>query len=199
MAIKGLKDLHYAIITSENDSETVYGEVKPFGPAMALSIQPTINRANLRADDGVLFTDSAKGAITVSVNTAYLEKEVEADILGKTIHENGTISDNVEDDAPYIAIGGRALNARGGYDYFWLYRVKLAPSEENLETLQETPTYQTPNLTGEAIPRIHDGEEKTKAWDQDPSIEDKSIFENWFNEVIDKDWTSNGAGGGVEG
>lgn len=198
MAIKGLKDLHYAIITSENNDETVYGEVKPFGPAMALNLQPTINRGNLRADDGVLFSDSAKGPITVAVNTAYLEKEVEADVLGKTIHPNGGISDNVNDDPPYIAIGGRALSARGGYEYFWVYRVKLAPAEENKETLQETPTYQTPNLTGEAVPRLNDGEEKFKLWDGDESVTDKTIFDEWFNTVIDKDWTPNG-GGGVEG
>src|SRR5690625_189967 len=198
MAIKGLKDLHYAIITSENNDETVYGEVKPFGPAMALNLQPTINRGNLRADDGVLFIESEKRAITVAVNTAYSEKEVEADVLGKTIHPNGGISDNVNDDPPYIAIGGRALSARGGYEYFWVYRVKLAPAEENKETLQETPTYQTPNLTGEAVPRLNDGEEKFKLWDGDESVTDKTIFDEWFNTVIGKDWTPNG-GGGVEG
>ena len=190
MAVKGLSDLHYTVITKEDATQTVYGEVKPFGPAMALNIQPSINRANLRADDGVLFSDASKGPIAVSVNTAYLEKEVEAEVLGKTIHENGLISDNVNDDAPYIAIGGRAANARGGYEYFWLYRVKLAPAEENKETKQDTPTYQTPNLTGEAIPRIHDGEEKAKLWDGDPSVTDKSIFEKWFDEVIDLNWVA---------
>lgn len=188
MAIKGLKDLHYAVITEENNENTIYDEVKPLGPAMALNLVPSINRGNLRADDGVLFSDAAKGPIAVTLNTAYLEKEVEADILGKTIHPNGTISDNVNDNPPYIAIGGRALNARGGYEYFWVYRVKLAPAEDNKETQQETPTYQTPNLSGEAIPRIHDGEEKMKLWDQDPTVEDKKIFDEWFNEVIDKNW-----------
>lgn len=188
MAIKGLKNLHYAIITKEDDSQTVYSEVKPFGPAMALNIQPSINRSNLRADDAVLFSDSAKGPIAVTVNTAYLEKEVEADVLGKTIHANGLISDNINDEAPYIAIGGEAASARGGSEFFWLYRVKLAPAEENKETKQETPTYQTPNLTGEAIPRIHDGEEKVKAWSEDSDIVDKKIFDQWFDEVIDKDY-----------
>lgn len=185
MAIKGLKNLHYAIITSESKTETTYSEVKPLGPAMALNIQPSINRANLRADDGVLFSDSSKGPIAVTLNTAYLEKEVEADILGKTIHPNGLISDNVNDDAPYIAIGGEAASARGGSEFFWLYRVKLAPAEENKETKQETPNYQTPNLTGEAIPRMHDGEEKAKVWDGDETVTDKSIFTKWFEEVID--------------
>jgi phi13 family phage major tail protein len=186
MAIKGLKDLHYAVITEENETETIYGEPKKLGPAMALNLVPSINRGNLRAEDGVIFTDAAKGPIAVTLNTAYLEKEVEADILGKTIHPNGTISDNVNDNPPYIAIGGRALSARGGYEYFWVYRVKMAPAEDNKETLQETPTYQTPNLTGEAIQRTHDGEEKIKIWDEDPTVVDKGIFDKWFDEVIDK-------------
>lgn len=188
MAIKGLKDLHYAVISAENETTTTYGEVKPLGPAMALGLAPTVNTANLRADDKVLFSDSAKGPMTVTLNTAYLPKEVEADILGKTVHENGGISDNANDSPPYVAIGGRAENAQGGYDYFWIYRIKFAPGEENMETKQETPAYQTPNLSGQGLPRLHDGEEKFKAWSEDPDITDKSMFEEWFNEVVDKDW-----------
>jgi phi13 family phage major tail protein len=189
MAIKGLKNLHYAVITAETKEATTYGEVKPLGPAMALNMQPTINRSNLRADDSVLFTDSAKGPITVTLNTAFLETEVEAEILGKTIHSNGLMSDNVGDVAPYIAIGGESESARGGSEFFWLYRVKLAPAEENRETGQETPTYQTRSLSGEAIPRLNDGEEKVKAWNQDPNITDKTVFDDWFSTVIDKDYT----------
>lgn len=188
MAIKGLKDLVYAKITKEDKAETVYDEVKPLGPAMALNLAPSINRANLRADDAVLFSDAAKGPIAVTLNTAYLEEEVEADILGKELDENGGLTDAVDDDPPYIAIGGRAESARGGYEYFWIYRIKLAPAEENKETKQETPTYQTPNLSGEALPRLHDGAEKYKLWDGNPKITDQSIFDEWFNEVIDKNW-----------
>lgn len=188
MAIIGLKDLHYAVITSENETETVYGEVKRLGPAMSLNLAPTFNRANLRADDKVLFSEAAKGAIQVTLNTAYLSPEVEAEILGKTVHANGLISDNANDRPPYIAIGGMAENARGGYDYFWIYRVQLTPAEQNMETKQETPSFQTPNLSGEALPRLHDGEEKVKAWSEDPNIADKTIFDEWFEKVIDKNW-----------
>lgn len=190
MAIKGLKNLVYAKITEENETVTTYNDIKRLGPAMALGIVPSVNRSNLRADDGVIFSDSSKGAVAVTLNTAYLEKAVEADLLGKTVHENGLISDNKGDEAPYVAIGGMAKSARGGYEFFWIYRVKFAPAEENKETEQETPAYQTPNLTGEAIPRLHDGEERTKLWDGDESVTDKTIFEEWFNEVIDKDWVA---------
>jgi|SRR5699024_3539479 len=188
MAIKGLKDLHYAIIESEDDKKTEYGEVKPFGPAMAINLQPSINRGNLRADDKVLFSDAAKGPIAVTVNTAYLEEEVEADVLGKELDNNGGITDGANDDPPYIAIGGRAASARGGYEYFWIFRVKLAPAEENKETKQETPAYQTPNLSGEALPRLHDEAEKYKLWDGSEKLENKEIIESWFDEVVDQDW-----------
>lgn len=188
MAIMGLKDLHYAKVTKESKETTTYSEVKPLGPARALNLAPSVNRANLRADDAVLFSDSSKGPTAVTLNTAYLEKEVEADILGKIVDENGGILDSADDQAPYIAIGGRALNARGGYDYFWIYRVKLAPAEENRETKEETPAYQTPNLTGESIPRLNDGYEKYKMWDQDEGVIDKTVFDDWFKEVIDSSW-----------
>lgn len=188
MAIKGLKDLVYAKITQEDKTATTYSEVKPLGPAMALNLAPSINRGNLRADDQVLFSDAAKGPIAVTLNTAYLEEEVEADVLGKELDENGGLTDAVDDDPPYIAIGGRAESARGGYEYFWIYRVKLAPAEENKQTKEETPTYQTPNLSGEALPRLHDGLEKYKMWDQSEKVTDKTIFDEWLNEVIDKNW-----------
>ncbi len=188
MALKGLKNLHYAIIKEENDEETIYGEVKKLGPARTFNIQPTINSSNLRADDGVLFSDSAKGASTVTLNTAYLEAEVEADILGKKVDERGGIVDSNDDNAPYVAIGGQALSARDGYEWFWVYRIKFAPGEENKETLEETPSYQTPNLSGEALPRLHDGKERYKLWDKDPNIKDESIFDEWFDEVVDPEY-----------
>jgi|SRR5690625_1439643 len=192
MAIKGLKDLHYAIITEENKEETVYGDVKPLGPARTFNIQPSVNSANLRADDTVLFSDSAKGPSAITLNTAYLDAEVEADILGKSLDSRGGVADNASDDAPYVAIGGRALSARGNgtYEWFWVYRIKFAPGEENKETLEETPAYQTPNLTGEAVPRLNDGEERYKLWDGNPELEeeDKAIFDEWFDEVVDKNW-----------
>lgn len=192
MAIIGLKDLHYAKIESESDKETEYGEVKRLGPAMALNIEPNINSANLRADDKVLFTESAKDATALELNTAYLEDEVEADILGKEVDEHGGIVDSNDDKAPYIAIAGRAESARGGYEWFWIYRTKFTPGEENKETKQDTPEYQTPNLTGEALPRLHDGRERYKLWDKNEKIEDDSIFDNWFEEVIEPDWSESG-------
>lgn len=192
MAIKGLKDLHYAVISEENNEATTYGEVKPLGPARAFSIAPSVNRANLRADDAVLFSDTAKGPSTITLDTAYLDAEVEAELLGKSLDDMGGVTDGSEDDAPYVAVGGKALTARGGYEFFWVYRIKFAPGEENKETLDETPSYQTPNLTGESVPRLHDRKERYKLWEENPNISEgnKAIFDEWFDEVIDNTWVA---------
>lgn len=196
MAVIGLKDLHYAKIESESKKETEYSEVKPFGPAMALNLSPSSNDEDLYADDAVLFSESSKGPTTVEVNTAYLEEEVEADVLGKQIDDNGGIVDSNDDQPPYIAIGGKAKSARGGYEWFWIYRVKLKPGEDNKSTKQDTPEYQTPSLEGKSLPRLHDGREKYKLWDQNEKLKDgeSGIFDNWFDEVIDPDWKEDNSG-----
>ncbi len=188
MAIVGLKGLHYALITKESKEETTYSEVKELGPAIALGLTPAVNSENLRADDGILFTESAKGATAVTLNTAYLDEGVEAEILGKTLDEHGGILDSMDDNAPYIAIGGKAKSARGGYEWFWIYRIKLTPGEESKNTSEETPEYQTPTLEGESLPRLNDGAERYKLWDGNETITEEGIFDEWFNEVIDPDW-----------
>lgn len=185
MAILGLKDLVYAVITEENKEETIYGEAKPLGPARAFNLVPSINRAGLNADDAPLFSDVSKGPSAITLDTAYIDNTVEADVLGKKLDKNGGVVDSAEDEAPYIAVGGRSLNARGGYDYFWVYRIKFAPSDENRATKEETPEYQTPTLTGEAIPRLHDGLERYKVWENNPDITDKTVFDTWFKKVTE--------------
>lgn len=196
MAIIGLKELHYAIIENEDKSETEYGDVKELGPAISLSLDPSSNDEDLYADDAVLFSESAKGATTVELNTAYLENKVEADVLGKEIDKFGGIIDSKDDKPPYIAIGGKAETAQGGYEHFWIYRVKLAPNEESKETKGDTPEYQTPTISGKSLPRLHDGREKYKLWDQNEKIkdEDSKVFDNWFEEVIDPDWEDDTSG-----
>lgn len=190
MAILGLKNLSYAVIESENKEATTYGEVKDLGPAISFGMTPEVNSENLSADDAILFTESSKGATAIEINTAFIEAEVEAELLGKTLDSNGGILDNKDDTAPYIAIGGQAKSARGGYEWFWVYRVKLTPGEDSKQTEGDTPEFQTPILTGEALPRLHDGSERYKLWDKGEEIEADSIFSDWFEKVIDADWTA---------
>lgn len=188
MATYGLLDLHYAIIESEDSSGTTYGEVKPIAPAMNVGITRTVNRANLRGDNAVRYTAASKGPATITLGTTELPKQVEADLLGKTIAPNGLLVEGDDDKPPYVAIGFRADDARGGYLYVWLYRVQFSVGESTYETKQETPAYQAPVLTGESIPRLDNGKREAALWDGDPDVTDSTIFDEWFTTVVDENW-----------
>lgn len=196
MATYGLLDLHYAKIESEDQDSTTYGEVKPIAPAMDVGIQRTVNTANLRGDNTVKYTASSKAPATITLNVTELPKQVEADLLGKKIAENGLLIESDEDEAPYVAFGFKANDARGGFKYIWLYRVKFNVGESTYATKQETPEFNNPTLTGTSIGRLHDGAREASLWDGDESVTDQTIFDEWFNKVIDLDFPGDG---GAEG
>jgi len=188
MATYGLLDLHYAKIESEDQDSTTYGEVKPIAPAMDVGIQRTVNTANLRGNNNVLYTASSKAPATITLNVTELPKEVEADLLGKTIADNGLLVEGDNDEAPYVAFGFKANDARGGFKYVWLYRVQFSVGESTYATKQETPEFNNPTLTGTSIGRLNDGLREAALWDGDDSVTDPKIFDEWFNDVVDPDW-----------
>lgn len=182
MATIGLKDIYYAIVLSDNEEGTTYDTPKKFAPAMNLTYTPTYNRANLRGDDKVIATAASKGVTTVSLGLTELTKEAQVDVLGATVASDGGILEGANDRPKDVALLYRAEKANGSYRYDVIYKVQFSPSEEALATKEETPTFSTPTLTGEAIPRLSDGWEKKK-FDQDDEEIDPSVFTNFFNAV----------------
>lgn len=195
MATVGLRDLHYAKITNDADTGTEYGEIKKIAGAITANMSTAYNTANLRADDGVVATAEAKGVTTVTLNTSDLSKAVKADLLGQTINEDGVLIEGDHDVAPYVAIGWRSEKANGEFRYVWLYKGKFHLPEENYETKQETPAFQTPTLNGQFIARQSDKERKAEVDSDDEEIS-QSVIDNWFNAVYEG---STNGGGGVEG
>ncbi len=183
MATIGLKDVYYAVIlTDEEGGGTTYETPKKFSPAMNLTYTPTYNRANLRGDDRVVATASSKGATTVSVGLTDLTPDAKVDVLGMTIASDGGVLEGASDRPKDVALLYRAEKANGKYRYDVIYKVQFNPSEESLETKQETPTFSTPTLNGEAIPRLSDGFEK-KSYSEDDENVDPTVFTNFFSAV----------------
>ncbi|NIK10925.1 major tail protein [Alkalibacillus almallahensis] len=181
MATIGLKDIYYAIITDDTDTAgTTYGEPKRMGGAMTANIQPTFNSADLRSDDGVAETAESRGVTTVSVNTDDLSPEVQSDIYGKKINNDGALVDSQDDRPPYLALMFRAEKANGSYRYTVLYRGKFTPPEINYETKQETPAFQTPTTEGRFLPRKSDGKFGAQVDEDDDNV-DATITDSWFD------------------
>ncbi|WP_277679544.1 major tail protein [Gracilibacillus dipsosauri] len=185
MATIGLKDIYYALITSDDDTGTVYGTPKKMGKAMTANIQPTYNTADLRADDGVADTAESRGVTTVSLQTDDLSKEVQADLFGKKINNDGALTDSEDDKSPYVALMFRSEKANGYYRYTVLYKGKFTPPAKNYETKQETPVFQTPTTEGRFLRRASDrliGQEL----DEDDDTITPTIFDTFFDSVYEE-------------
>src|SRR5690625_5448773 len=143
MATIGLRDVYFAPILNDSKEETTYDTPIRIGGAMQANIQPQFNTADLRADDGVVATAEARGVTTVSVGVDELSKEAQAVIFGKNINADGVLVDSQDDRPPYGALMFRSEKANNAYRYVVLYKGKFSLPEEDYETKQETPAFQT--------------------------------------------------------
>jgi len=178
----GLRDLHYAILTQDDAMGVAYEDPVKIAGAISATITPTVNTETLFADDGPSETASALGEITVELQVKDLPLPVQAALLGHDL-ENGVLIRNADDNAPYVALGFRSLKSNGKYRYVWLYKGKFAPPEQQYQTKEDTPAFQTPTITGTFVKREYDD-----AW-QAVGDEDEPGFTagaTWFDAVYEK-------------
>lgn len=197
MATIGLKDIYFAPILEDGENGTTYDDPIKIGRAIQANVQPQTNTADLRADDAVAETAESRGPIVVSVGVDDLDKEAQATLFGMGINKDGVLVDNINDRAPYGALMFRSEKANGYYRYVVLYKGKFTLPEEDYETKQETPAFQTPTVEGRFISRRSDGAYRSIV-DEDDDDVDESIIDRWFEAPYEPSG-NDGNVGGVEG
>jgi len=149
-ATTGIKSLVYAVMTDEN-TET-YGVVKQGSPLINLKFSPKTDKATLYADNRAVESATVIGDIDVSIETQDMPLEMQADFFGHVIDATkGTLTYNIGDQAPYLAIGYQRTKANGKNRYVWLFKVKFEDIEEEGKTSGDKVEFQTPNVSGSAI------------------------------------------------
>lgn len=176
----GMDMIHYAKMTDE-DQET-YDTPKPIPGARTGTISPTTNMETLYADDQAWETASALGDIGVELNVADLPQDVLADLLGATVDSNGVLVQSASDVAPYVALGFRSQKSNGKYRYYWFYKGKFQPNEESFQTKEDSPSFQTPTISGTFISRQTDKKWRARV-DEDGESVSASVITDWFKNV----------------
>ena len=149
-ATTGIKKLVYAIMTDEV-LET-YAAVKPAPPLINIKITPKVDSTTLYADNQAVETATSMGDIAVDFETQDMPLEVQADFFGHVLDPlEGTMIYNVNDKAPYIALGYQRTKGNGKNRYVWLYKVKFQEIAEEGVTQADKVTFQTPKVVGVGI------------------------------------------------
>jgi phi13 family phage major tail protein len=164
----GFDQLFYAVMTDE-EAEIYAAPVRLPG-ARTMTLTPSVESEDLTGDDMIYHTEDALNFYDIELNIAELDTADQAALLGKTIDANGGIIDSTNDVAPYVALLYRRRMANKKYRYTVIYKTKFAPSEEAAETRGTTPVFQTPTISGKAIPLASNSEFRRVYTEGDPGV-----------------------------
>ena len=173
MALIGLKNLYYAVISSDTDSGTTYGTPVKLGNAVSVDINPSINKTQLHGDDMAVATDIAFGEVTVTIETTDISLSNMASLLGSA-YTSDSLTAASSDNAPYVGISFESLKHDGGVRCVKLLKGKFAPSQETINTKGENLEYQVPKIEGTFVARQSDG-----AWKIIKDVASESDASTW--------------------
>lgn len=180
----GLKNLHYAILTSDTVEGVEYQAPKRLESAINLDIQDNTDQVTFYSDDKVEQVINAYAGKEVTLELGYLPNELEAAITGNTYNaETGMFSQDVNAVAPEVALIFEAPKSNGASRYGVLYKGVFAVEGETYATKEDNVEGQTVTLKGIFMPLTFNGKPSAKL-DTDVEASDTTAKTNWFKQVI---------------
>lgn len=173
MAKIGVKKLVAFPLTTDTDTETTYGTAVRLAPLIKLELTPNTVEGSLYGDDDVVYSNFGMTGYKITIDTADLMPEHVNLLLGHKKDTANGITVNSNDEGQAVGLAFESKRADGNTEYVVLYKVKFSPSSESYETKGENITYQTPQLTGTALPRKKDGDIKY-------TVIAKTAPESWY-------------------
>ena len=152
MAKIGLNNLWYSKLTEAVDGTPSYDGAKSFGKAVSCNVSISNNSATLYADDSLQESDTSfqNGTVTLGVDDD--RESTFADVLGHAIDAEGKVTRNVNDVAPYVALGRiivKMVNNVRLYKVEILYKVKFSEPSQEENTKGESVEFSTPSIEGQ--------------------------------------------------
>lgn len=151
MAKIGLNNLWYAKLTEAEDGTPNYGGAKSFGKAISANVSISNNSATLYADDVLAESDTSFQSGTVTLGVDDDREATFADLLGHEITEEGNVTRNANDTAPWVGLGRIVVKMVGNvrsYKVEILNKVKFSEPSQEDQTKGESVEFSTPEIEG---------------------------------------------------
>ena len=155
----GFKNLYAAVMDETTDTDGgVVTYQTPFKISNAITggFTPQTSEASLYSDDTQSDYISNITGYDITLNTRDLIPAIEAKLLGLDVDANGGISHTSRANAPYGALMFESDMSDGKTEFNVFFNVKFNPVQKDVSTKGENIEFQTPSITGRAIPRIAD-------------------------------------------
>lgn len=179
--IAGFSSPHIALLIADSAEAITYEKPEKLARGVKATVDPKTSSDKTYSDDVVedIFNDFESIDVGLDINT--LSNADRAKIQGSTI-VNGMLLESKNDEAPFLALGFKALKTNGKYRYVWLLKGKFALASDDYETQKEKRDPKTQSLKAEFVPREKDGYWRLMVDEDDEGV-DPDIITNWFTEV----------------
>lgn len=182
MAFVGLRDLHFAVLLTDDAAGATYETPEKISGAITAKLNPNTASGTLFGDDGPMVTATSLGEIELELNVTDLKNSTQAKLLGHTVDAKGILLRKASDVPPYVAVGYRSLKDNGEYRYTWLCKGKFKEPEQSHETKTNDVNFQTPTISGSFLRREFD-DLWQKTIDSDDELYEAGTGTAWFTSV----------------
>lgn len=185
----GCKDIYIAIVNKNTATE--YATATPIKLGRALNAKVTTKKTveSTESDDTIEETFESFDSIEIEFDVNKLSPEQKAILRGAT-YEDGFLINNVDDQAKEVAIGWRARQTNGKYEFIWYYCGKFNSGwDDQYETNGKKPKTQTDKMKGTFYGRQKDGNtsiEVDETFLLESHNDAKSAITDWFSKVQEK-------------
>lgn len=168
MAKIGLNNFRYSKLTETSDGTAQYAGAKTPAKAISCKVDISTNSATLYADDILAESDTSFQSGTVTIGIDEDNNEMMAELLGHQIDEQGEITRNANDTAPYVGLGrivNKMVNGVRKYKVEFLYKVKFQEPSADESTKGESLEFSTFELQGTVSTLANGDWSKAKTFD----------------------------------
>jgi phi13 family phage major tail protein len=188
----GLKNVHYATFTVEEDGSITYDTPVPIPGAVELSLEPRGDMVEFYADDVLYYSAGNNQGYEGTLSIAVIPEQFAVDCLGEEKDETDMVL------TEKVTLKGKPFALLFEFDgdekavRHVLYNCAANRPTISGATKTDTVEVQPNELTFTASPRSTDGAVKTKTTETTPA----AVYDAWYDAVYEG---SNGSGGGGDG
>lgn len=177
----GLKNLHYAILNSDDSTGVSYQTPKSLPLIQTAKLKPKTSVVVNYADDGAAESATSFSEIEVEVDLANIPISDQANLLGHS-YSGGAIIRKTTDVAPYVAIGFESKKSNGKNRYVWIYKGRFTVPEEDYQTEQDKISFNPSKIMATFIKRDYDSAVDVIVDEEDPNYV-STTGTDWYDSV----------------
>lgn len=148
----GLKNLHYALVTVDNDTgDVTFGTPVAWPGAVNLSLDPEGDTESFYADDMIYYTTVANNGYSGDLETALIPDSFRTDILKEMEDSNGVLVENSQVEAEHFALLFEFTGDKKKIRHCLYYCTAARPNIEGA-TLEDSKEVQTETVEITASP-----------------------------------------------